>query len=314
MSNQVMYQQHQQVAPQKKNAIVTQVAAKLAEMQQLGQIDLPAKYSVENAVQAAYFTLTAVDFKKKTPIIEEVTPESVAFALQDMAIQGLSVAKKQGYFINYAGKLQFMRSYHGTQAVIKRLSGIKDIWANVIWKGEEFEVEYNDRGVLSFKSHKADWKAATGNKEDIEGAYCIIEHEDGRQYLTVMTMAEILTSWSQSSNQSVQNKYPQEMAKRTVINRASKAFLNTSDDSDLLVDAINRTTENEFEPQTRDMGELQEVQHEIAQNANQELIDIATSQPIHSEQEPVIVSNEPPVEMHEQVQQEQLPLDDGPGF
>lgn len=278
MSNAVVNQQHHQLTPEqqkeKQNAFVTKVAVKIEEMQQQGQISLPSNYSAANALQAAYFTLTAVDFKSSKAIIDKVTPESVAFALQDMAIQGLSVAKKQGYFIAYGDKLQFQRSYHGTQAVIKRLSGIKEIWANVIWKGEEFEVEYNERGVLTFKAHKADWRAATGQKEDIEGAYCIIEHEDGRQYLTVMTMAEINTSWSQSSNQSVQNKYPQEMAKRTVINRAAKAFLNTSDDSDLLVDAINRTTENEFEPQVKDMGDAQEVQHEIAQNANTEELDI----------------------------------------
>ena len=312
MSNAVANQQQQQVVvKEKQNAFVTKVAQKIEEMQKQGQISLPSNYSAANALQAAYFTLTAVDFKSKVALIDKVTPESVAFALQDMAIQGLSVAKKQGYFIAYGDKLQFQRSYHGTQAVLLRLNGIKAVWANVIWKGEEFEVEYNERGVLSFKSHKANWKAATGQKEDIEGAYCIIEHEDGRQFLTVMTMAEILTSWSQSSNQSVQNKYPQEMAKRTVINRASKAFLFTSDDSDLLIDAINRTTENEFEPKVKDMGDIQEVQYEIAQNANSEELDIASETPAQQRQQETI---EQPQDMHEKAQQEQLPLDDGPGF
>ena len=49
-----------------------------------------------------------------------------------MAIQALSVAKNQGYFIAYGDKLQFQRSYHGTQAVLKRMKGIKDVWANII--------------------------------------------------------------------------------------------------------------------------------------------------------------------------------------
>lgn len=312
MSNAVANQHNQVVQKEKQNAFVTKVAKKIEQMQEQGQISLPSNYSAANALQAAYFTLTAVDFKTKVALIDKVTPESVAFALQDMAIQGLSVAKKQGYFIAYGDKLQFQRSYHGTQAVIKRLTGIKEIWANAIWKGEEFEVEYNERGVLTFKSHKADWKAATGQKEDIEGAYCIIEHEDGRQYLTVMTMAEILTSWSQSSNQSVQNKYPQEMAKRTVINRAAKAFLNTSDDSDLLVDAINRTTENEFEPQVKDMGDVQEVQYEIAQNANSEELDIAATTVSDKQTKNQTVEVIEPVQ--DEIKQEQLFPDDDPGF
>jgi len=275
MTNQVAQQQNQVAPKEKQNAFVTQVAKKIEEMKHQGQINLPDNYSAVNALQAAYFTLTEVSFSDKTALIDKVTPESVAFALQDMAIQGLSVAKKQGYFVPYGDKLQFLRSYHGTQAVLKRLNGVKDIWANVIWKGEEFEVEYNERGQLAFKAHKVNWKAATGKKEDIEGAYCIIEREDGKQFLTVMTMDEIATAWSTAKTQNVQNKYPQEMAKRTVINRASKAFINTSDDSDLLIESVNRTTENEFEPTVKDMGDIEEVKREIEQNANSEVIDFS---------------------------------------
>lgn len=302
-----LQQQNNQAVQQnnKKNAVVTKVAEKIKEMQELGQINLPDNYSAVNAIQAAYFTLTEVDWAKKEALIDKVTPESVAFALQDMAIQGLSVAKKQGYFVPYGNKLQFQRSYHGTQAVLKRLHGVKDMWANVIWKGEEFEAEYNERGQLSFKSHKVNWKAATGKKEDIEGTYCIIEREDGAQFLTIMTIEEILTAWSTSKNQSVQNKYPQEMAKRTVINRASKSFINTSDDSDLLIAAVNRTTENEY----KDMGEIEEVRHEIAKNANTEALDFEPLQEVVKEpaKEPIRQFVDTPTLNNE------IPLDD-PGF
>ncbi|TKI65595.1 recombination protein RecT [Lysinibacillus mangiferihumi] len=307
MTNQVAQQQQQVATKEKQNAFVTQVAKKIEEMKQQGQINLPDNYSAVNALQAAYFTLTAVDFGSSKALIDKVTPESVAFALQDMAIQGLSVAKKQGYFVPYGDKLQFLRSYHGTQAVLKRLNGVKDIWANVIWKGEEFEVEYNERGQLAFKAHKVNWKAATGKKEDIEGAYCIIEREDGYQFLTVMTMDEIATAWSTAKTQNVQNKYPQEMAKRTVINRASKAFINTSDDSDLLIESVNRTTENEFEPTVKDMGDIEEVKREIEQNANSEVIDIS-NEPAEKVEATVVVATKKPVE------QQQASFTDGPGF
>lgn len=307
MTSQVAQQQNQVAQKEKQNAFVTQVATKIESMKQQGQINLPDNYSAVNALQAAYFTLTAVDFGSKQALIDKVTPESVAFALQDMAIQGLSVAKKQGYFVPYGDKLQFLRSYHGTQAVLKRLHGVKDLWANVIWKGEEFEVEYNERGQLAFKAHKVNWKAATGKKEDIEGAYCIIEREDGTQFLTVMTMDEISTAWSTAKTQNVQNKYPQEMAKRTVINRASKAFINTSDDSDLLIEAVNRSTENEFEPQVKDMGDIEEVKREIEQNANTEEIDI-------QEQPTTIVQEAEFVEASQQPVQQQASSTDGPGF
>ncbi len=64
-----------------------------------------------------------------------------------------------------------------------------------------------------------------------------------------MTKAQIDTSWAQSRNRqnNVQKKFSDEMAKRTVLNRAAKMFINTSDDSDLLTGSINSTTEAEYE-------------------------------------------------------------------
>src|SRR5690625_7696181 len=93
-----------------------------------------------------------------------------------------------------------------------------------------------------------------------------------------MTRKEIDASWGQSkTGQAVHKKFPQEMAKRTVINRAAKAFINTSDDSDLLVDAINRSTENEYDNERIDVTP-EEARKEIAQNANQEVIDVNMQQ------------------------------------
>lgn len=258
---------------EKQEEFVVKVAKRVSDMAENGQIDLPENYSATNALQAAFFKLTEVDFGSKVALIDKVTVESVAFALQDMAIQGLSVAKNQGYFIPYGDKLQFQRSYHGTKAIIKRLNGVKDIWAEVVWQGEELEISFeNGRKVL--KDHKVNWLAQTGKKEDILGAYAIIETESGEKHLEIMTMAEILTAWSTSKNTSVQNKYPQEMAKRTVINRAAKHFINTSDDSDVLIAAINRTTENEYDNEREIKDITSSVKEEIKDNANKELLDI----------------------------------------
>ena len=75
----------------------------------------------------------------------------------------------------------------------------------------------------------------------------MIEKTDGEKILTIMTKKEIDKSWAQAKTKNVQNNFPQEMAKRTVINRAAKQFFNTSDDNDLFIDAVNRTTANEYD-------------------------------------------------------------------
>ncbi|WP_161498310.1 recombinase RecT, partial [Streptococcus suis] len=125
----------------------------------------------------------------------------------------------------------------------------------------------NDNGRKVLESHETDW---TNQDNAIIGAYCIIEKVDGERILTVMTKKEIDRSWQQSKNKSVQNAFPQEMAKRTVINRAAKQFFNTSDDSDILIEAVNRTTENEFD------NNHQIKEAEPVQSAGQDILDKMT--------------------------------------
>ncbi|MEG1313419.1 MAG: recombinase RecT, partial [Bacilli bacterium] len=72
------------------------------------------------------------------PVLQSCSKESICNALLDMTIQGLSPSKKQCYFVPYNGKLQLMKSYLGNIAATKRLKGVKDVFANIIYKGDEF--------------------------------------------------------------------------------------------------------------------------------------------------------------------------------
>lgn len=207
-------------------------------------LTLPRNYNHSNALKSAFFAIKETKDKSKRPAFEVCTPDSMANALLDMVIQGLSPAKNQCYFVVYGNELALQRSYFGSQAVLKRLGSVKDIWANVIFEGDNFEIENKD-GRDRLLHHETSWK----NRDNpIEGAYAIIKQEDDDEILTIMTMKEIQTAWNQSkTSQGVHKSFPQEMAKKTVINRAAKNYINTSDDSDLLVDSINRTTENEYD-------------------------------------------------------------------
>lgn len=266
MTNQQPAQQQNQLAIIQRD-ITDSVNNKIAELQSEG-LALPPNYSHSNALKSAFFKLQEVKDKSGRPALEVCTKESIANALLDMVVQGLSPAKTQCYFVVYGTQLQMLRSYFGTQAVLKRLNGVNDIWANVIYKDDVFEYE-NDRGREKLLSHKT---AFENRDKDIVGAYAVIQTADGEEIMTAMTRKEIETSWGQSkTGQSVHEKFPGEMAKRTVINRAAKAFINTSDDSDLLIEAINNTTENEYEERPRK--ELN-PDIEIREKANTEELDI----------------------------------------
>lgn len=254
--------------------ITDSVNNKLGELQKEGLV-VPPNYNASNALKSAFFKLQEVKDRSGKPALEVCTRESIANSLLDMVVQGLTPAKTQCYFIVYGNQLQLNRSYFGTQAVLKRLTNVKDIWANVIFEGDVFDYEI-DGGREKLLKHETNF---LNRDNEILGAYAVVKTNDDEEILTVMTRKEIDASWGQSkTSQSVHKKFPQEMAKRTVINRAAKAFINTSDDSDLLVEAINNSTENEYDNNRVDVSPEAEVQQQIEENANSEVIDIEYSE------------------------------------
>lgn len=241
------------------------VSTKMTELKKEG-LTLPKNYAYQNALKSAFFKLQETVDRSKKPALEVCTTESIANALLDMTTQGLSPAKTQCYFVVYGNKLQLTRSYFGTMAVLKRLKEVNDIWANVIYTDDVFEISVQ-KGREVLDNHETKFE---NRDQDIKGVYAIIEKADGEQILTVMTKKEIDMAWSKTkTGGGVQKQFSQEMAKRTVINRAAKGFINTSDDSDLLIQAINNTTEGEYE---REDVTPHDVQTEIDTNANAETL------------------------------------------
>lgn len=307
-------QNQNQVAIIQKD-ITDEVNSSLTRLQDEG-LTIPPNYNPSNALKSAFFALQEVKDRNNRPALEVCTKASVANALLDMVVQGLSPAKTQCYFVVYGTQLQLLRSYFGTQAVLKRLNNVEDIWANVIYQDDVFDYEITDgrERLLKHETH------FLNRDKQILGAYAVIKQEDGDEILTVMTMKEIETAWGQSKTRgAVHKKFPQEMAKRTVINRAAKAYVNTSDDSDLLIEAINKSTENEYENERKDITPEQEAQQQIEQNANTEELDIETStedeveiiDPPQNEELKQAVNGEM---SQKEIEQQELFGDDGPAF
>lgn len=124
-----------------KRDVVDVVADKVKEFQNRGEINFPANYSPENALKSAWLILQSVTDRNGRPALQTCTKDSIANSLLDMVVQGLNPAKKQGYFIVYGNQLVFQRSYFGTMAVTKRVTGAKEILPMVVYEGDEFEFE-----------------------------------------------------------------------------------------------------------------------------------------------------------------------------
>lgn len=240
MNDKVTTTQNPQGIDVKRKDIPVMVHNQLDKLVAEGNLSFPARYNASNAIQNAWMIIQDTKDRDNRPALDVCTVGSVMKAMLDTVIMGLNPAKKQVYYIVYGNKLEAQRSYFGTMAATKRVAGVADIWADVVYENDTFKIG-KKRGGWEVLTHESDFMNI--DPEKIVAAYCTIEMEDGRTYTEVMNMAQIKTAWNKSKNskQTVHKEFSDQMAKRTVINRACKMFFNTSDDSDLIIDVFNAT-------------------------------------------------------------------------
>jgi len=232
-----------------------------------GSLQLPANYSVENALKSAALTLPTVKN------FQNVTQDSIKASLLSMCVQGLNPDKKQCYFIAYGETLSLQRSYMGDIAVAKQVDpNIEEIYAAAVYEGDKFEYEMK-RGKIVEVHHSQ--KLENKNKP-IVAAYATVVYRDSSEVSTVMTIEQIHQSWKQSSSRpfadngqlkpdSVHARFPEEMAKKTVTHKACKSIIGSSSDATLFGQYVRKCA---------DEAAAAEVDAEVSTNANQEFIDV----------------------------------------
>lgn len=258
-----------------KTEVFDKVQAVVKNYTNSGELALPEGYSPDNAMKSAWLVLQEAVDTNKRPVLESCTRVSIINALQSMLYQGLNPDKKQCYFIAYGDKLTLQRSYFGSMHVARMVDPtITDICYDVVYEGDVFEMEKR-RGHTIIAAHRQ--KLENVDKNKIIAAYCSVFRGDTED-TTVMTMDEIKAAWRKSrmnpvdergniKANSTHGQYTKDMAIKTVVNRACKYIINSSDDSSLLAQAVRRTYDD---TQTR----ADIVEDEIQQNGFNTDIDI----------------------------------------
>lgn len=221
-----------QVPAKVEKNIADNVLIRVNQFLELGEIKLPKDYNAGNALKSAWLILDEIKDKDGKPVKESCTKESIANSLFEMVIMGLSAAKRQCSFVPYGNKLICQREWPGTVALAKRYGHVKDVSANVIYESDEFVYSFLPNGRKTVVKHEQDFKNIDDNK--IKGAYATITLEDGTTETEIMSIAQIRQAWNQGSmkgNSPAHRNFPGEMAKKTVIYRACKMRINSSDDS-----------------------------------------------------------------------------------
>lgn len=281
-----------QLQEAKPKSLMESVISQVTKLES-GGLKLPTNYSAENAVRSAWLILQETQTMAKKPVLEACTNNSIASAVMKMVVSGLDPIKNQCYFIAYGNKLNLTPSYFGSILVAKR-AGMKDVKAMVIREGDEFEYNIDSNGRMNLIKHHQPFENL--NNKAI-GAYAIMEQADGTTDMDVMTMEQIKKSWQQGAtkgNSPAHKNFEDEMAKRTIIQRAIKTFVNSSDDSHLFDGEEGRTEIDAH------------VSHTIDSEANKTEIGFDDAEDIEVIED---VNPEPKVEEKEAVKGEEIKMD-----
>lgn len=266
-----------------KKETIDIVEAKIKALSQSGDLHFPINYVPQNALKSAWLVLQNTKDRNQKPVLESCSKDSIANSLLSMAIQGLNPDKKQCYFVAYGNQLTLMRSYFGSVHVAKTVNeDLEDIYAEVVYEGDKFKYE-KKKGKNIITQHEQELSNIKKNK--IVAAYAVTLFKDGREEALIMSIEDIKQSWKQSitkpvndngaiKEDSTHGKFPVEMCKRTVINKAAKMVINTSDDRNIMVQYAKKVADDLQDAQTEE---------EIVDKANKEPIDITPSYTVEPE-------------------------------
>lgn len=273
--------------------ITTQVLSKIQTFQSAGELKLPADYSAENALKSAWLVLQEVKDRNGKAALEVCSKESIANSLLKMVVWGLSPLKKQGDFIVYGDKLSFDPEYTGNIALAKRYGGLKWIKANAIFEQDNFKWEIDpETGRRKIIEHSQELETFGTGK--LKGAYAVFELNDGTRDVEIMNITQIQNAWGQGAakgNSPAHQKFADQMAIKTVINRACKLLIRSSDDAVLF---------DQNDSEERDTVSAS-VKHEVAEKGNKEVInfdDIPSAEVVSTK----VKQSEKPKEKAEQAQ------------
>lgn len=292
-------------AKQEERTVIDAVLDRIRSFAETGALNLPKDYSFENAIRAGFLLLQDTVDSQKRPVLQVCTKDSIANAFLKMVVMGLNPIKKQCDFIAYGDKLTCSPEYTGNILLAKRYGGLKWITGTAVYEGDTFSYEILPDGRKRVLEHK---QTLESMGLEIKGAYAVYELNDGTQNTEVMNILQIRNAWNQGYAKGMSpahKSFPDQMAIKTVINRACKLIIRSSDDAVLM----------DVDDEPKDVVK-ENVKHQIASGANKETIGFnkvkkETAKSTIQQNNEDLLESEIILEGENNISQ---PNDDGPGY
>ncbi len=221
------------------------VMDRISALQDAGMM-LPEGYNASNAIKYAWLVLQETQTKDKKAVIDECTNVSIVNAMLSMVLRGETLINAHGYFIAYGDQLRYQEDYRGKMMRAIRDTPIADVTAQVIYEKDKFVYTVDRKGQYQLVEHQTALENIDNSK--IKAAYAIVTYEDGSEMMTVMTFDQIKKAWAMGNGKgttTAHTNFPDEMAKKTVIQRAVKYDLGKASEQ---LKALGFEPEDEEEP------------------------------------------------------------------
>jgi len=195
---------------------------------------LKAGVSEEQFNKEAGFAIQAF---RQNNYLTTMDKQSIKDAIVNVALTGLTLNPelKLGYLIPFKGKLYFRSSYMGKREILLRSGMVRDVYAELVYEGDKFSVlSGTDRKLV----HELPDNPFSGRGK-IVGGYWVAVLQNGERPFGIMSKDEIDTISKRSESLKAGKSSPwvtdyEEMAKKTILNRAFKSLPKTGISADCL--------------------------------------------------------------------------------
>ncbi len=154
-------------------------------------------------------------------------PQHFVAALKNVVLTGMTLnpTLKLAYLVPFKGKVELIPSYMGKCSYLINTGLVKDIYAMLVYKGDDFVFRKGVNGTLQHEPNVFGER----KKEDILGGYYFAQLSNGTYKYDVMPIADIEGIRKRSPSVGKGKTSPwdtdyEEMAKKTIINWGYKSL------------------------------------------------------------------------------------------
>ena len=173
-------------------------------------------------LEPARVTKIMLSALSRNPGLVNCTPESilsVCIAAAELGLEPCSPLQHL-YAVPYGREATPVIGYRGLVALARRSGEVGSIQANVVYSGDDFDIELGLEQRLSHKPH------LTGvDRGDVIGAYCIVRLRNDPPHIEYVARADLDKRQRASKSQNGPWKlWPDEMRKKTAVRMAMKTM------------------------------------------------------------------------------------------